>query len=135
MDEVDDLTLNVFRTLRDNHIEWEIDDFGTGHSSILGLIKLKPACVKIARELLPKYTTSVDEIGLLSSAVAIAKSVGSKVTIEGVELDTQIEIGRRVGADKLQGFRLGKPMAPSQFTELLKLQNGLSGARPAATAS
>ena len=135
MDEVDDLTLNVFRTLRDNHIEWEIDDFGTGHSSILGLIKLKPACVKIARELLPKDTTSVDEIGLLSSAVAIAKSVGSKVTIEGVELDTQIEIGRRVGADKLQGFRLGKPMAPSQFTELLKLQNGLSGARPAATAS
>ena len=39
-------------SLRDANVQIEIDDFGTGRTSILGLVALKPERLKIARELI-----------------------------------------------------------------------------------
>ena len=34
---------------------------------------------------------------------------------EGIETDSQIELLKKLGCDKLQGYKIGKPMLPEDF--------------------
>ena len=123
LDDASDDALRGLEELRACGIEWEIDDFGTGRSSILGLIRLAPSCAKIDRQFVPCASPSSAQLRILEAMIAIAKSLDMKVTVEGVEKPEQIEILQHLGCDFLQGFGLGKPMPADEFQALIQSQH------------
>ncbi len=96
--------------LRALGIMLEIDDFGSGHASINGLLRVRPDALKIDGSLVMDAIDNPPRIELLSSIVAIGRALGIAVVAEGVETDAHIDLCRRVGCDQLQGWAVASPM-------------------------
>jgi diguanylate cyclase (GGDEF)-like protein len=94
-------------------IDIEIDDFGTGHASIVSLLELSPNRLKIDRKLTRNVESVVAQRKLVSSIIEIARTLGIETIAEGVESMRQAEILRDLGCNFLQGFALAKP-APGE---------------------
>lgn len=105
--------------IRGMGIDIEIDDFGTGHASIVGLLRLQPNRLKIDRELVSPVDTSPKQRLLIKSIVEIGKLQGIGVVAEGVETPAHIAVLRDLGCDHLQGYGLASPMPGNQLMALL----------------
>ena len=88
----------------------ELDDFGAGHASITGLLKLGADTVKIDRRLVADIATDRKASELLRSIVNMLKSLDFSVVAEGVETAEQFEQLISLGCCALQGFGLARPM-------------------------
>lgn len=93
----------------------EIDDFGSGHASIVTLLKLHPRRLKIDRQLVIPLLESQAQQQLVSSIIEIGRSRGIEIVAEGVETMAHAEILRDLGCDVLQGYALAKPMSPADL--------------------
>jgi EAL domain-containing protein (putative c-di-GMP-specific phosphodiesterase class I) len=99
-----------------------IDDFGTGHSS-LGCLKRFPIdAVKIDRSLVAQLPDGGDAVELTRAVIAMAHSLGLKVTGEGVETRQQWDFLREHGCDCVQGNYFCAP-APPEALEPMLLQH------------
>lgn len=108
-DSEDDVFSNV-AGLKAMGIDIEIDDFGSGHASIIGLVKLKPRRMKIDRQLVFPITTSREQKRLLRSIIDIAKALNIEVIAEGVETLEHAKLLTRLGCDILQGYAIAYPV-------------------------
>lgn len=129
LDRQDETVMRNLEALRRLDIDIEIDDFGTGHASIVGLLNLKPRTLKIDRQLIKDLPTSQEQRVLVMSIIQIARSLKIKVTAEGVETEEHARILKRLGCDVLQGFGLSKPLDYNATTELLALDKKNAAAR------
>ena len=120
LDRQDAAVMGNLDMLRRLAIDIEIDDFGTGHASIVGLLNLKPTTLKIDRQLIEHVPDSQEQRILVKSIIQIARSLGIKVTAEGVETEEHARILGRLGCDVLQGYGLAWPAGVAQVTELLR---------------
>ena len=105
--------------IREMGIGIEVDDFGTGHASILSLLRLKPDRLKIDRAFVEPVEWSEQQAQLLRSIVEIGHLLGMKIVAEGVETIGQRRILTDIRCDHLQGFLLARPMPASDMTEYL----------------
>lgn len=119
LDRQDETVMRNLEALRRLDIDIEIDDFGTGHASIVGLLNLKPRTLKIDRQLIRDIPTSQEQRILVMSIIQIARSLKIKVTAEGVETEEHARILKRLGCDVLQGFGLSRPLDFHATTALL----------------
>lgn len=115
LDENDDLVTWNIEHIKELGIDIEIDDFGTGHASIVSLLKLQPRRLKIDRQLVTPIIGSSAQRHLVSSIIEIGKSLGIEVVAEGVETMEHARILRELGCDILQGYFLGRPMEAKAF--------------------
>ncbi len=113
------------RQFKQMGIDVEIDDFGTGHASILSLLSIAPKRLKIARELVQPIVSSTQRRALLETIIRIGKMLDIEVVAEGVESQAHIDILRTMKCDYLQGFALGKPMAADEMVQMLRTQQVL----------
>jgi diguanylate cyclase (GGDEF)-like protein len=111
LDETDDTVVQNLKMLKKMGIEIEIDDFGTGHASIVSLLKTAPNALKIDRQLIRPIVDVADQRKLVRSIIEIGKSLNLKVVAEGVETQEHARILRDLGCDLLQGYALARPMA------------------------
>ncbi len=88
----------------------EVDDFGTGHASILSLLRLKPDRLKIDRAFVEPIERSDQQAQLLRSIVEIGHLLGMSIIAEGVETEGQRRILTDIRCDHLQGYLLARPM-------------------------
>jgi diguanylate cyclase (GGDEF)-like protein/PAS domain S-box-containing protein len=123
LDDLDDTASWNIDALRDMGIGLSIDDFGTGHASIISLLKLRPDRLKIDRQFLEQIETSLPQRNLLHSLIDIGKSLGIKVVAEGVETPAQARILADLGCDMLQGYALLRPAGASVIERLLEAQS------------
>ena len=123
LDEPDDIVSWNIEQIRDLGIDISIDDFGTGHASILSLLKLSPTRFKIDRQFIDSITTSESQRRLIGSLVDIGRSLAIKVVAEGVETMEQAAILRDLGCDILQGYAFARPMPAVTFEQMLRSQN------------
>nr|WP_320201515.1 EAL domain-containing protein [Agrobacterium sp. rho-13.3]MDX8311199.1 EAL domain-containing protein [Agrobacterium sp. rho-13.3] len=114
LDESNDVANVNMKKLRELGIDIEIDDFGTGHASIISLLQVNPSTLKVDRELVRLISQSKEQRKLLSSIVDIGHSLGIKVVAEGVETAEHIRILQEMGCDSLQGYALCRPIPPDQ---------------------
>ncbi|MBP2549391.1 diguanylate cyclase (GGDEF)-like protein/PAS domain S-box-containing protein [Neorhizobium galegae] len=110
LDDCGDDVLQTLEQLKSLGIEIEIDDFGSGHASIVSLLRLNPAALKIDRQLVRQLPQSASQRKLARSIVEIGKSLNIKVVAEGVETMDHARILQELGCDVLQGFALARPM-------------------------
>lgn len=127
LDRQDAAVMSNLEMLRRLAIDIEIDDFGTGHASIVGLLNLKPTTLKIDRQLIEDVPHSQEQRVLVKSIIQIARSLGIKVTAEGVETEEHARILGRLGCDVLQGYGLAWPTSFADTTELLRNKKSAQG--------
>jgi diguanylate cyclase (GGDEF)-like protein/PAS domain S-box-containing protein len=115
LDESEDVVSQNLARIKELGIDIEIDDFGTGHTSIVSLLKLKPKRLKIDRQLVKPIMTSPQERTLVRSIIDIARSLGIETVAEGVEtLDHAVWL-RELGCDLLQGYAFARPLSFEDF--------------------
>jgi diguanylate cyclase (GGDEF)-like protein len=106
-------------TLRGMGIHVAMDDFGTGYSSLSYLARLPINLVKIDRSFIGGMTTSDQDRAIVTTILALAKSLGLKVVAEGVETAEQARLLSALGCDEAQGFLYSKPVAAGEMERLL----------------
>jgi EAL domain-containing protein (putative c-di-GMP-specific phosphodiesterase class I) len=116
LDDSDQTVLDNLTRLRKLGIAIEVDDFGTGHASIISLLRISPDALKIDRELVRLLPQSNEQRKLLSSILEIGRSLNIRVIAEGVETQAHIRILRDLGCDYLQGYALCRPI-PAEMVE------------------
>jgi diguanylate cyclase (GGDEF)-like protein len=119
LDDNDELIVWNVNQIKELGIDIEIDDFGTGHASIVSLMKLRPRRLKIARQLVGPIADSPQQRQVVESIVQIGRSLGVEVIAEGVETMQQARILRDLGCDILQGYALSRPMIAQDIMEFL----------------
>ncbi|AVA22655.1 GGDEF/EAL domain-containing protein [Rhizobium sp. NXC24] len=119
LDDPDDKTLANIDAIKQMGIEIEIDDFGSGHASLIGLVKLKPKRLKIDRQLVTAITVSDEQRRLVGSIVEIARALSVEVIAEGVETEDHARLLARAGCDGLQGYAIGYPSPGNEIAVLL----------------
>ncbi|WP_245271700.1 EAL domain-containing protein [Rhizobium sp. IBUN] len=120
LDDCDDAVTANLRQLRRLGIDIEIDDFGTGHASIVSLLKLSPKTLKIDRELIRMLPHSAEQRKLVRSIIDIGRSLTILVTAEGVETMDHVRILCDLGCDMLQGYALARPMPALQIAPFVR---------------
>ncbi|WP_422375179.1 putative bifunctional diguanylate cyclase/phosphodiesterase [Roseibium sp.] len=101
----------------------ELDDFGTGHSSISSLRDLKVDRVKIDRSFVSGVDTNPDLQKFTSALINLAKSLDISVLAEGVETEGERNWLRQNGCDVIQGFLISKAVPEDQLAALILKQN------------
>jgi len=121
----DILSANVKR-LKDMGFKIELDDFGTGHASIVSLLNINPHRLKIDRQLVRPVVESEAQRRLVRSIIEIGKSQGISVCAEGVETAQHVDILRDLGCDSLQGYYFGRPMPASEVVRFVTERSWVS---------
>lgn len=120
LDESDDVATTNIDRIKALGIDIEIDDFGTGHTSIVSLLRLKPKRLKIDRQLVMPIVTQPQERALVRSIIEIARSLGVETVAEGVESHEHAGLLRQLGCDYLQGYAFAKPLPFEEFTRFAR---------------
>ena len=109
LDDQDDATALQLDAVRDAGVELEVDDFGSGHASIIALESVAPDRLKIDRRLIEPVTTSVRSAGMVRAIIDLARALDINITAEGVETKAHADKLRELGCDRFQGFFFGRP--------------------------
>ena len=110
-DTISDNELNAIKRLSGEHIENQIaiDDYGTGHSNIVNLIRYTPQVIKIDRFLISEIDRNQNKQMFVRSTIEFAKINNIKVLAEGVETSNELKMVIDLGVDLIQGFYTGRP--------------------------
>ena len=98
----------------------ELDDFGSGYSSLNMLNQMKLDILKLDMKFIQNETAKPAQQGILQFIITLARRLNLSVVAEGVETRAQLDRLREVGCDYVQGYYFAKPMPAAQFEELLK---------------
>ena len=98
----------------------EMDDFGSGYSSLNMLNQMKMDILKLDMKFIQSETAKPVDQGILRFIVSLARWMNLSVVAEGVETREQLERLREIGCDYVQGYLFARPMPGSEFEEILK---------------
>ncbi|MEM6637633.1 MAG: EAL domain-containing protein [Pseudomonadota bacterium] len=102
----------------------ELDDFGSGRTSVIALTKIGPDRMKIDRSLVAPIVERPERRKLVQSLVDIGRALDIGVTAEGVEAEGQAKFLRDIGCDVLQGFLFSEPLPVADFKVYLQSAKG-----------
>ncbi len=105
--------------LRDMGFGVEVDDFGSGHASIIGLTQLSADAMKIDQRLISPIADSLPAQAIVRAIVEIGRALGISITAEGVETVAHARLLADVGCDTLQGFLFAEPMSATDLMQFL----------------
>lgn len=103
--------------LREYGFQVEIDDFGSGYSSLSMLKEINADVVKVDMGFLDRIdnTNMAKSRAILSAIISLSKNLGMDVVTEGVENREQVDFLINEGCDIFQGYYFDKPMDISDF--------------------
>jgi diguanylate cyclase (GGDEF)-like protein/PAS domain S-box-containing protein len=88
-----------------------LDDFGTGFSSLTYLRELPADTVKLDRSFVSRIDVSDEDNSIVETTIRLAHALGKKVTAEGVESASQLEMLAAGDCDAAQGFLIAEPLS------------------------
>jgi EAL domain-containing protein (putative c-di-GMP-specific phosphodiesterase class I) len=91
-----------------------LDDFGTGYSSLAYLKQFPLHTLKIDRSFVSGLPDDPHDAAIARTIVAIGHQLRLVVAAEGVETQEQAAFLDSIGCDELQGYHLGRPVAPGE---------------------
>jgi diguanylate cyclase (GGDEF)-like protein/PAS domain S-box-containing protein len=118
MDEPE-VAARVLRDLESLGVTIAIDDFGTGYSSLAYLKVFSLHKLKIDRSFVADLASDPDDAAIVRGLVGLAHSLGLKVIAEGVEMEDQRAMLRRLGCDEFQGWLFSKALPADACGRLL----------------
>lgn len=130
LDEFEDIMGSNLERLKALGIEIEIDDFGSGHASIVGLVRLRPKRLKIDRQLICPIDHSEERRQIVRSIIDIAKALSIEIIAEGVETAAHANILANLGCTALQGYGVAHPMSGSELPAFVREESWRKRLRP-----
>ena len=107
--------LQLIEQLRAVGFVLEMDDFGSGYSSLNMLKDIKVDMLKIDMAFLGKTDNEERSRKILKVIIDLSKQLEMPTIVEGVETDEQVQFLKEVGCDIFQGYYFAKPMDVESF--------------------
>jgi len=107
----------VIRHLKGMGVEFAVDDFGVGYSSLSYIKDFPLKCVKIDRSFLRRVPASTPDNNLVKAIIAMGHGLGLCVIAEGIETQEQLDFIRSHDCDMYQGYFFAKPLSAQDFEE------------------
>ncbi|PWF48580.1 EAL domain-containing protein, partial [Massilia glaciei] len=101
-------------------VQFTIDDFGIGYSSMSYLKKFKVDFLKIDQSFVKDMMHSADSTVFAETIIVMAHKLGLEVIAEGVETVEQRDWLRAKECDYAQGFLFSEAATAERFTEMLE---------------
>ena len=114
--EADDMIVRNVTRLSELGCKIDLDDFGTGHSSISTLRRLPVHRLKIDRSFVAKADFDAEQQKMVATILMMAERLDLTCLAEGVETLGEQSILAQLGCRYVQGFGIAKPM-PFEQTE------------------
>ena len=105
--------------LREAGFVVEMDDFGSGYSSLNMLSRMRLDILKLDLEFTQSETAKKEEDSILEDIIVMAHKMHLKIMAEGVENESQLQRLKKAGCDYVQGYYLAKPMCEDEYLKLL----------------
>lgn len=112
-------SLDTLTRLRIRGFQLSIDDFGTGFSSMLALVRMPFSEVKIDKSFVMTAATSHESRQVIKATIDLAHSLDMTTTAEGIESADSLKQLQQMGCDLAQGYYIGRPMAKEQIRDWL----------------
>ena len=113
-----DKQLKLIDRLRGVGFVMEMDDFGSGYSSLNMLKDIKMDMLKVDMAFLGQTDNKERARTILKIIIELAKQLNMPAIVEGVETDEQVEFLKKVGCDIFQGYYFAKPMDIPTFEKM-----------------
>lgn len=97
----------------------EMDDFGSGYSSLNMLAEMPVDVLKLDMRFIQNEAAKSSGRGILSFVISLAKWLDLAVVAEGVETGEQIAMLRSMDCNYVQGFYYARPMPKKDFEALV----------------
>ena len=107
--------LESIRNLRDAGFRIEMDDFGSGYSSLNSLAEMPVDVIKLDMSFTRRIHENKTMLRVVNLIVEMAKSIGTLVVAEGVETEIQNQLLKQAGCDCVQGYFFSKPLPAADF--------------------
>lgn len=112
--------MEILTRLRIRGISLSIDDFGTGHSSLLALVRMPFNEMKIDQTFVREALTNSDSRKVVRASASLGRELGLNVVAEGVETQHMADLVQEAGCDVGQGWLYGRAMPLEAFEQVLQ---------------
>ncbi len=122
--------ISTVNALREAGFHIEIDDFGSGYSSLNMISSLPMDALKLDMEFMHNAFKERKNTKMLDAVIDIAYSLEVPTVAEGVETAEQMFALKEMGCDIVQGYYFSKPLPPEEYERfLLEKKLGALGLR------
>ena len=109
----------VIQTLREKGFEIEMDDFGSGYSSLNTISSLPIDVLKMDMKFIQNIEENNRDFRLVELILDIARYLKVPVVAEGAETEHQLALLRDAGCDYVQGYYFSRPLPAEEFENLI----------------
>ena len=110
--------VRVVRRLVDDGFTLEIDDFGSGYSSLNTLKSVPAQVLKLDMRFFEENDDAQRSGSIVESVVRMSKWLGMSVIAEGVEVPEQADYLKSIGCSYIQGYLYARPMPEADYLRL-----------------
>ena len=114
--------------LRDHGVQIAIDDFGTGYANLVYLTSLPLDAIKIDRAMVADLVGQERDRIVVKAMISMARELGLKVVVEGVESIAQLDLIAAWGCDLYQGFLGAGALDIAELARFVTTSNALADA-------
>lgn len=118
MDNIE-LATTILKKLSDLGIKVNIDDFGTGHSSLLKLKKIPFNALKIDNSFIKDMFADKNSLIIVDTILSLSKNLGLETVAEGIESEQQLFYLLNHGCAYGQGYYFAKPLTSEDVPRYL----------------
>ena len=111
---------DTVNTLRDMGFVIEMDDFGSGYSSLNMITTLPIDVLKLDMGFIRSAFSKGGDTRMIGVIVDIAQALNVAMIAEGVETKEQMLALKELGCDIVQGYYFSRPVPANEFEAFLK---------------
>ncbi len=121
-----ELLINTTSKLREYGFQVEMDDFGSGYSSLNMLKEVPVDRIKLDLRFLTGSGNRRMGQTILKHVIMMARDLNTGIIAEGVEEKEQADFLHELGCHAMQGYLFHKPMPVEEFEELMEKMDSIS---------
>ncbi len=112
----DDLdTIFTIKAMASLGVRLALNDFGTGHASLVALKRLPLGTLKLDRHMVQRLGQDYGDNAIVLAAVEAGHAMGCSVLADGVESEAQCRLLEDIGCDCAQGPYFSQPLTSEDF--------------------
>ena len=111
---------DILTRLRIRGVKLSIDDFGTGHASLLSLLRLPFSELKIDQRFVLTCLDDPEAPKIIRAIVSLARELGLQLVAEGIETEPVAELLARLGCTVGQGYLFAPALSHTGLAQRLR---------------